>query len=237
MSVVRNEYLEKVLNDSFDNYGLKPGAGFVFDDGCYKLQLQQDDGSFVVHYCESLLEVETIVSIKTGCWNDKIVAQVPDYARIALKSSSPADFIKRYIACRRHLRIQHMRQSWIFWLTNAIENRDDVDWNRKCLASVLAAEYDYAVKHADVMPGRPGDWEALGIDLIPETYTLLKSIREHLLKVLSLEQSYTHYLLPACKDFEEVYRLLKGDTGFLRGRIAMMIPAQRDMMFAGDLGL
>lgn len=237
MTVERNEYLERVLNQSFDNYGLTPGAGFVFDDGGYKLQLQEQDGSFVERQCESLLEVATIVSIKTACWNEKIVAQVPDYARIALESSSPADFIKRYLDCRRQHRIRHMRQSWIFWLTNSIENPATADWSQKCLASVLAAEYDYAVKHADVMPGRPGDWKELGIDLIPETYTLLKSIREHLLKVLSLEQSYVHYLLPACNDFEEVYRLLRGETGFLRGRIAMMTPAQRDMIFAGDLGL
>lgn len=237
MTVERNEYLEKVLNQSFDNFGFFPAAGFVFDGDCYKLQLQEKDGSFVERQCESLLEVATIVSIKTGCWTNEIVTHVPDYARCALESSSPVDFIKRYLAVRRHNRMQHMRQSWIFWLTNSIEDPESTDWKRKCLASVIAEEYDFAVKCADVMPARPGDWAELGIDLEPETYKLLRSIREHLLKVIRLENPYAHYLLPACKDFEEVYKLLSGETGFLRGRIAMMTHAQRDQMFSEDLGL
>ncbi|WP_039975346.1 hypothetical protein [Pseudomonas oryzihabitans] len=237
MEIERNEYLERVLNDSFHNYGSTPAAGFVFDDGCYKLQLQEKDGSFVERQCESLYEVATVVSIKTRCWDRQVVTDVPDYARIALESASPVDFIKRYLAHRRHFRLQHMRQSWIFWLTEAITQSECNDGNRKCLASILAEEYDFAVKRADQIAARPGDWIALSIDLVPETHKLLRSIREHLLKVLWLENSYAFYLLPACNDFEEVYKLLSGETGFLKGRIATMTPAQRDQMFSEDLGL
>lgn len=237
MEIERNEYLERVLNDSFHNYGSTPAAGFVFDDGCYKLQLQEKDGSFVERQCESLYEVATVVSIKTRCWDRQAVTHVPDFARIALESASPADFIKRYLSHRRQFRLQHMRQSWIFWLTEAITQAECNDGNRKCLASILAEEYDFAVKRSDQIAARPGDWAALSIDLVPEIHKLLRSIREHLLKVLRLENSYAFHLLPACEDFEEIYKLLCGETGFLKGRIAMMTPAQRDQMFAEDLGL
>ncbi len=237
MEIERNEYLERVLNQAFDNFGFFPAAGFVFDDGCYKLQLQNKDGSFMERQCESLLEVATIVSIKTGCWTNDIVTHVPDYARCALESSSPADFIKRYLAARRAHRMQHMRQSWIFWLTEAITQKDSNDARRKCLASVISEEYDFAVSNSDWMTSRPGDWQALDIDLASETYKLLSSIRDHLIKVIKLENPYAHYLLPACRDFQEIHKLLSGETGFLRRRIAMMTHAQRDQIFSEDLGL
>lgn len=237
MEIERNEYLEKVLNQSFDNFGFFPAAGFVFDGDCYKLQLQDKDGSFTERECESLLEVATVVSIKTGCWTNEIVTHVPDYARCALEASSPGDFIKRYLAARRAFRMQHMRQSWIFWLTEAATQEDSNDTRLKCLASVISEEYNFALDSSNWMIGRPGDWAALNIDLALETNKLLRSIREHLIKVIKLENPYVHYLLPACKDFEEVYKLLSGETGFLRGRIAMMTHAQRDQLFSEDLGL
>ncbi|WP_017907123.1 hypothetical protein [Pseudomonas asplenii] len=237
MQIERNNHLEKALNQSFDHFGFFPAAGFVFDDGCYKLQLQDKDGSFVEHQCESLLEVATIVSIKTGCWTEQTASYVPDYARVALESASPADFISRYKKFLRDRQLQSIRQCWIFWLTNCFEETDKTSWRVKCLASVLFEEYEFAAKHADAITARQGNWDDLGINLISETESLLKSIRGHLFSVLRLENPYAFHLYPACKSFEEVYRLLSGDSGFLRGRIAMMTNAQRDHMFSEDLGL
>ncbi len=238
MDVLRHEYLESVLNQQFENYDyLGIAGGFVFDTDRYRLQLQTPDGGFVERECYSLLEVATVISFKLNCWTENEVGSVPDFATAALSAKTPADFINKYLEIRRYKRIEISRRLWFTWLVSDKEYEGVQAERDHSLASLILENYDEAVIRSYEHHNDDDSFKSLGLDRSATYKDILADLRPIIMENIKLHRPHVYALHPLCRDIIEVERLLKGDTGFLSTRKAHMSSAQRDHLFAGDLGL
>jgi len=239
MEVVRNEYLENLVNQQFQDHDfLGIAGGFVFVDGRYLLQLQTPEGGFVERECYSLFEVASIISFKLQCWTANEIGNSPDFSKAALSAQTPDQFIEKYLDIRRYKLKEHMRRTWFHWLTHEPSTDDENVSSLHSLASTLFENFDEAIKYSrscDVSD--KSVFNSLGIDRYKTDLEIVETLRPLVLENIKLHRPHVYVLYPLCADISEVKRLLGGDTGFLSARKALMGSEQRDHMFAGDLGL
>jgi hypothetical protein len=239
MDVQRNEYLEKLMNQQFQDHDfLGIAGGFVFFDGRYLLQLQTPEGGFVERECFSLFEVASIISFKLQCWTANEIGNPPDFSKAALSSNSPSEFIEKYLEIRRYKRVEHSRRLWFSWLTRDID-QDEFDADRLgALAPLIFEDYREVLRNSYRLYSEEDEsFEALGIDREKMDGDILLNLRPLVLEHIKLHRPHVYSLYSLCQDIHEVARLLQGDTGFLSARKALMGSEQRDHLFSGDLGL
>jgi len=238
MPVVRHEYLERVLNEQFQNYDYySKTGGFTFEDGQYLLKLKTADGAFGDRYCSSLLEVATVVSFKFKAWLGTEVCNVPDFATAALNARSPSDFIERFLALRRSFHLDRLRRLWIVFLTTDRDSGDSKRAQAKAIAGIVWGNYESARESADVGRDTSEDFINLNIDKRQAYNDVFDLMKPLVLKDLQLHRPHAYHLHELCETEAELRRLLSGDMGFLRAKRALMDADQRDYMFAADLGL
>lgn len=236
--VVRHEYVERVLNEQFQNYDYySKTGGFTFEDGQYLLKLQTADGGFVDRYCSSLLEVATIVSFKFKAWLGTEVCSVPDFATAALNARSPGDFIDRFLALRRSFHLDRLRRLWIVYLTTDRDSDESRLAQTQAIAGILWGNYESAREAADVGKDTSEDYLNLKIDKRQAYNDVFDLMKPLVLKDLQLHRPHAFYLHSLCETESELRRLLGGDMRFLRAKRALMSADQRDFMFASELGL
>lgn len=232
-----HEFLERVLNEQIGDYDrFSMTGGFSFQGGHYLLKLKTADG-VVDRYCSSLLEVAVIVSFKFKIWNGPVLSFTPMFATAALNATSPNDFILRFLGLLREERLDQLRR---LWLTYLITERDS-DSSRisqvKCIAGILSGNYVSAHASADVGERFSADLLSLGIDKKKAYNEIFDLMHPLILKELQLDRPHAYHLYSICESEDELRRLLSGDMGFLRSRMAMMSAEQREYMFGSELGL
>lgn len=238
MPVLRHEYLERVLNEQFQNYDYySKTGGFTFEDGQYLLKLQTAEGGLVDRYCSSLLEVATVVSFKFRAWIGTEVCSVPDFANAALNARSPSDFIDRFLALRRSFHLDRLQRLWIAYLTTDRDSDDSRRAQTKAIAGILWGNYGSACESADVGKDTSEDLLQLNIDKRQAYNDVFDLMRPLILKDLQLHRPHAYHLHTLCETEAELRRLLGGDMEFLRAKRALMDAEQRDYMFASELGL
>ncbi|POF92835.1 hypothetical protein [Pseudomonas putida] len=237
ISAESHEFLERALNEQIENYdSYSMIGGFKFQDGQYLLKLQTADG-VVQRYCSSLLEVAVIVSFKFKVWNGPVLSFTPPFSTAALNATSPNDFISRFLGMLREERLDKFRRLWLAYLTT----ERDCDASRisqvKCIAGILSG--NYATVHSEVDAGEKfcADLVSLGIDKKKAYDDIFDLMHPLILQELQLDRPHAYHLYSVCKSEDELRRLLSGDMGFLRNRVALMTAEQREYMFGSELGL
>lgn len=236
--VLRHEYLERVLARQIRDYDLFcVTAGFVFEDGVYKLKTNTADDSVVDRECHSLLEVATIVAFKFKSWMGTEVASVPQFASAALNARSPGDFIEKYLELCRERKLDHLRRIWIMYLTTPRETHYNQQAQINCIAGILFGNYGPAHASADVGKETSDELDLLGIDKRKAYDDIFDLMRPLILNDLQLHRPHAFHLRTLCETEVELRRLLAGDIGFLRARRASMNADQLDYMLGSELGL
>lgn len=236
--LMRHEYLERVLNEQFQNYDYYCATGgFTFKDGQYLLKLQTADGGLVDRNCSSLLEVATIVSFKFKAWLGTEVCNVPDFATAALNARSPGDFIDRFLALRRAFHLDRLRRLWIAYLTTDRDSDESRRAQNMAIAGIIWGNYGSAREAADVGKDTSEDLIQLRIDKHQAYNDVFDLMKPLVLKDLHLHRPHAYYLHTLCETEDELRRLLSGEMGFLRAKRALMDAEQRDYMFGSELGL
>lgn len=237
ISAESHEFLERALNDQIENYdSYSMIGGFKFEGGQYLLKLQTADG--VVHrYCSSLLEVAVIVSFKFKVWSGPVLSFTPPFSTAALNATSPNDFISRFLGLLREERLDQLRRLWLTYLTTERDSDASRLSQVKCIAGILSGNYESAHAGADVGERFSADLVSLGIDKKKAYNEIFDLMHPLILKELQLDRPHAYHLYPICESEDELRRLLGGDMGFLRNRVALMSAEQREYMFGSELGL
>lgn len=232
-----HEFLERVLNEQIGDYDrFSMTGGFSFQGGHYLLKLKTADG--VVHrYCSSLLEVAVIVSFKFKVWSGPVLSFTPPFSTAALNATSPNDFISRFLGMLREERLDQLRRLWLIYLTTERDSDSSRRSQVKCIAGILSRNYESAHAGADVGERFSADLVSLGIDKKKAYDDIFDLMHPMILKELQLDRPHAYHLYPVCESEDELRRLLSGDLGFLRGRVALMTAEQREYTFGSELGL
>lgn len=237
ISAESHEFLERALNEQIENYDrFSMVGGFKFQDGQYLLQLQTADG-VVNRYCSSLLEVAVIVSFKFKVWSGPVLSFTPPFSTAALNATSPNDFIARFLGMLREERLDQLRRLWLIYLTTERDSDSSRRSQVKCIAGILSRNYESAHAGADVGERFSADLVSLGIDKKKAYDDIFDLMHPLILKELQLDRPHAYHLYPVCESEDELRRLLSGDLGFLRGRVALMTAEQREYTFGSELGL
>lgn len=237
ISAESHEFLERVLNEQIGDYDrFSMTGGFSFQGGHYLLKLKTADG-VVDRYCSSLLEVAVIVSFKFKIWNGPVLSFTPMFATAALNATSPNDFVSRFLGMLREERLDHLRRLWLTYLTTERDSDESRLSQVKCIAGILSGNYESAHASADVGERYSADLLSLGIDKKKAYSEIFDLMHPLILKELQLDRPHAYHLYSICESEGELRRLLSGEMGFLRGRMAMMSAEQREYMFGSELGL
>lgn len=238
ISAESHEFLERVLNEQIQNYDVwSMSGGFTYEHGQYLLKLKTASGGVVVRYCSSLLEVATIVSFKFKVWDGAVVCLAPSFARVALNAKSPDDFIQKFLATLKEEKLDHLRRIWVAYLTLERDSDASRAAQVKCVAGILCNNYESVYAEADVGEQYSSELVCLGIDKRQAQSDIFDLMKPLILKDLQLNRPHAYHLHSICETEEELRRLLSGDMGFLRARMALMTAEQREYMFGAELGL
>ena len=237
ISAESHEFLERALNEQIENYdSYSMVGGFKFQQGQYLLKLQTADG-VVNRYCSSLLEVAVIVSFKFKVWSGPVLSFTPPFSTAALNATSPNDFISRFLGLLREERLDKLRRLWLVYLTTERDSDASRLSQIKCIAGILSGNYESAHAGADVGERFSADLVSLGIDKKKAYDDIFDLMHPLIIKELQLYRPHAYHLYSICESEDELRRLLSGDMGFLRNRVALMSAEQREYMFGSELGL
>lgn len=237
ISAESHEFLERAMNEQIENYdSYSMIGGFKFQDGQYLLKLQTADG-IVNRYCSSLLEVAVIVSFKFKVWKGPVLSLTPPFSTAALNATSPSDFISRLLGLLREERLDKLRRLWLVYLTTERDSDASRLSQIKCIAGILSGNYESAHAGADVGERFSADLVSLGIDKKKAYDDIFDLMHPLIIKELQLCRPHAYHLYSICESEDELRRLLSGDMGFLRNRVALMSAEQREYMFGSELGL
>ncbi|OLS58798.1 hypothetical protein [Pseudomonas putida] len=237
ISAESHEFLERAMNEQIENYdSYSMIGGFKFQDGQYLLKLQTADG-IVNRYCSSLLEVAVIVSFKFKVWKGPVLSLTPPFSTAALNATSPSDFISRLLGLLREERLDKLRRLWLVYLTTERDSDASRLSQVKCITGILSGNYAAVHSEVDVGEKYSADLVSLGIDKKQAYDDIFDLMHPLILKELQLDRPHAYHLYSICESEDELRRLLSGDMGFLRGRMAMMCAEQREYMFGSELGL
>ena len=123
------------------------------------------------------------------------------------------------------------------YLTSPKDSLESQINQAKAIAGILCGNYESARAVADVGQETSEELALLGIDKKRAYYDVFDLMPALVLKDMELHRPHAYHLHTICNTEEELFRLLSGDMGFLRARMALMTAKQREYMFGAELGL